>query len=318
MLPYPGIPYGVAPGWCFPVFELSMFVLLALCIVHAFRRHREAIPYIVGGFLFGVLLEYMEVVGHSYIYGRFLLMAGHAPLNVPLCIGAGWAIILYTSRLFSDSFALPLWAAAALDTLLALNIDLSMDVVAYRLHMWHWFWDDTSRALTSQWFGIPYGNFNGWATVVFCYSAFSRIFERRLLKNNSGGVIRRSIVAALALLCSLGMLFATETYLYPFLRNAWGITSGIRLSLIVIALLVLAISGWRKRKTAVTNPVAITTWVPGWFHGYFAFCFFVLGFYRESHWMTMAALLNILLGMAIHLLPFRLPGHPFSWRSNAI
>ncbi len=211
MLPYPGIPYGIAPAWCFPVCEWSLFVLLALCIVHASRRHREGVPYIVGGFLFGVLLEYMEVASHSYVYGRFTVMVGHAPLDVPLCIGAGWGIILYTSRLFSDSFSLPLLSAAALDTLLALNIDLSMDVVAYRLHMWHWFWKDTNLALTSQWFGIPYGNFNGWVTVVFCYSAFSRLFERLLLRRGSGGIGRRSAIAALALVCARATLGGTET-----------------------------------------------------------------------------------------------------------
>jgi hypothetical protein len=118
VLPYPGIPYGVAPAWCFPVFEGGTFALLAVCLGCSLRRHPEAVPYIVGGFVFGVLLEYMEVLGHSYVYGRFLVMVGRPPLDVPLCIGAGWAIILYTSRLFSDALRLPMLAAAAFDTLL--------------------------------------------------------------------------------------------------------------------------------------------------------------------------------------------------------
>ncbi len=280
-----------------------MFVLLALCILHAIRRHSEAVPYIVGGFLFGVQLEYMEVVSHSYVYGRFTVMAGHAPLDVPLCIGAGWAIILYTARLFSDPLSLPLLSAAALDTLLALNIDLSMDVVAYRLHMWHWFWQDANVALTSQWFGIPYGNFNGWVTVVFCYSTFSRVLENRLLRRHPAAFGKRSIVAALALLCSLATLFATENYLYPFLIRYLGITSGIRLSLIIVMLLALVASRWRKRNRIPASLPPIANLVPFWFHCFFAFCFFVLGFYRENPWMTAAALVNILVGVAIHLVP---------------
>jgi uncharacterized membrane protein len=304
VLPYPGIPYGTAPAWCFPVFEASMFLLLALCFEHAYRRHREAVPYIVGGFGFGVLLEYMEVVTHSYTYGHFFLMVGSAPLNVPLCIGAGWGIILYTARLFSDALRLPLLAAAAFDTLLALNIDLSMDVVAYRLHMWHWYWKDTSLSLTSQWFGIPYGNFNGWITVVFCYSAFSRIFERSMARLDPGSIAMRSFITLLALLCSLATLFGTENYLYPFLIRYFGMTSGIRLSLIVIALLVLLAFDWRKRSLPMTSLPPIALWVPCWFHLFFAFCFFALGFYRESRWMTFAALVNILIGFAIHLAPY--------------
>ena len=304
MLPFPGIPYGTAPGWCFPVFEASMFGLLALCLEHAYRRHREALPYIVGGFGFGVLLEYMEVISHSYIYGHFFLMVGSAPLNIPLCIGAGWGIILYTARLFSDALRLPLLAAAAFDALLALNIDLSMDVVAYRLHMWHWFWTDTSQSLTSQWFGIPYGNFNGWITVVFCYSAFSRTFERLMARFHLGNITKRSFIALLALVFSLATLFGTENYLYPFLIQHFGITSGIRLSLIVISLLLILAFGWRKLSFPMTLLPPIAVWVPCWFHLFFAFCFFALGFYRESRWMMFAAMANILIGFAIHLAPY--------------
>jgi Carotenoid biosynthesis protein len=305
MPPYPGIPYGMAPPWCFPVSEAMMFVLLALCLGHAYRRQREAIPYIVGGFGFGVLLEYMEVVSHSYTYGHFFLMVGRAPLNVPLSIGAGWAIILYTARLFSDALRLPLQAAAAFDTLLALNIDLSMDVVAYRLHMWHWYWKDPSLSLTSQWFGIPYGNFNGWITVVFCYSAFSRIFERVVVRPRLGNITRRSFTAILALLSSLAALFATENYLYPFLIRYFGITSGIRLILIVIALVVLIVFNWRKLSLPMISVPPIALWVPCWFHLFFGFCFFALGFYRENRWMTFATVVNLLIGFAIHLAPYR-------------
>jgi Carotenoid biosynthesis protein len=273
---------------------------LALCLGHALRRQPEGVPYIVGGFVFGVLLEYMEVLSHSYVYGRFFLMVGRAPLNVPLCIGAGWAIILYASRLLSDAWRLPLAAAAAFDTLLALNIDLSMDVVAYRLHMWHWFWNEPQVALSAQWFGIPYGNFNGWVTVVFCYSAFSRIFERSLTRRDPKNVKKRGYVAVLALLCSLATLFGTENFLYPFLIQYLGITSGIRLSLLVLMLLVLAGFGWRRRRLPTAPFPSIALWVPAWFHIFFVFCLFTLGFYHENRWMTSAALVNLFLGIAIH------------------
>jgi hypothetical protein len=312
VLPYPGIPYGVAPAWCFPVFEGGTFALLAICLGYSLQRRPLFVPYIVGGFVFGVLLEYMEVLDHSYIYGRFFVMVGRPPLNVPLCIGAGWAIILYTSRLFSDALRLPMLAAAAFDTLLALNIDLSMDVAAYRLHMWHWFWKDTDSALTSQWFGIPYGNFNGWVTVVFCYSAFSRMFERTLTRREPGYVGKRSLVAMLALLCSLATLFGTESYLYPFLIHSIGMTSGIRLSLIVMILLALVGLGWRRRCLPSAPLPSIALWVPCWFHGFFLFCFFALGFFHENRWMTSAALANLFLGIAIHLTPYRVGTQPES------
>lgn len=154
---YPGMPYGAAPAWCFPVFEFSMYVLFLICLAYAWKQGKRDVFYLIGGLLFGLLLEYMEVVMGSYTYGRFMVMFGNAPMDIPLCIGVGWGIIMYTARLFTDRLQLTLWVCAALDTLLALNIDLSMDTVAYRMHMWHWNWQGTGlNPLTAQWFGIPY------------------------------------------------------------------------------------------------------------------------------------------------------------------
>lgn len=179
-LPWPGLPYAAAPAWSFAILEWNLFLLLMVCAADALRKQRlDLLAYLIGGSCFGLVLEYLEVLGHSYTYGPFQWMLGHPPYNIPVCIGAGWGIILYTSRLYSDSLGLPLAAAAAMNTLLALNVDVSMDVVAYRLHMWHWNWSGTGLdPLHAQWFGIPHGNFVGWATVVFCYSAFSRLYEQ--------------------------------------------------------------------------------------------------------------------------------------------
>src|SRR5580704_11498549 len=109
MLPFSGIPYGFAPAWCFPFVEGSVYVLFALCIVHAVRR--GGLIYLLGGFVFGVLLEYFEVVTDSYTYGHFHIMFGSAPHDLPVWIGAAWGIIMYTARLFSDYLHLPLLGA---------------------------------------------------------------------------------------------------------------------------------------------------------------------------------------------------------------
>ena len=305
MFPYPGIPYGVAPAWCFPLMEGSMLLLAVLCLVHAVRSPRRgAVPYLLGGFAFGLVLEYIEVLTGSYTYGRFHLMLGHAPLDIPVCIGAGWAIILYSSRLFSDALGLPMLGAAALDTLLALNIDLSMDVVAYRLHMWHWYWDGTGlNPLTAQWFGIPYGNFVGWITVVFCYSGFSRLFEARIgRKAAPAGAWRFPLIAVLALVCSQAVLFSLESFAYPAL-NRIAFTSGKRLLFDSAVLLVLAAEGWRKRTREPRPMPALARWVPCWLHLLFFTCFLALGFFRENRAMTTVAMANFAVGFVLHLVP---------------
>lgn len=305
MPPFPGMPYGPAPGWCSPAMELMVYTLLILCLAHAVKRGTGGVLYLSGGFVFGLILEYFEVLSHSYTYGRFYLMLGHAPLDIPLCIGAGWAVILYTSRLFSDAMRLPMLGAAALDTLLALNIDLSMDVVAYRLHMWHWHWEQAHLdPLHAQWFGIPYGNFVGWATVVFCYSLFSRLFERRLARERTS-FARFAAAAILALLASQAALVLSEVYVFNWMNRHLGITSALRLGLIVATLLIMAIAGWRKREQPPLAIPRIATWIPCWFHVFFLACFFGFGFYHENRWMTLIACTNVTLGFAIHLLPLR-------------
>ncbi|MFT4113412.1 carotenoid biosynthesis protein [Silvibacterium sp.] len=302
---FPGMPYGSAPRWAFAIAEICMLLLMVLCAVHAVRsKRRGALSYLLGGFLFGLALEYIEVLSGSYTYGRFHLMLGHAPKDIPICIGAGWGIILYTARLYSDALRLRPFAAAALDTLLALNIDLSMDVVAYRLHMWHWYWNGTGLdPLRAQWFGIPYGNFVGWATVVFCYSLYSRLWERRITQKP--GAWRGPVVAVLALVCAQATLFVTETWIWDFLHRHAGLTSGPRLLLIVLAMATLIAWGWKRRESAMQPMDGIALWVPCWFHLYFFFCFAWFHFFRENRWMTAAAAANIVLGIGMHLLPLR-------------
>lgn len=302
-LPFPELPYGAAPVWCFPLVELSIFALFLVCFRHAFLRGRRAMAYLLGGLLFGLLLEYFEVVTHSYTYGRFWLTIGRSPMDVPVWVGCAWGIIMYTARLFSDGVGLPLISSAALDTLLALNLDLSIDVVAYRLHMWHWYWNGTGlNPLRAQWFGIPYGNFIGWITVVFCYSAFSRGLERWVLRKGSSA-LRVILVAAASLACSLGVLVITETFVFPFVARFMGLTSGRRLILLSIILLALVVRRWpgKRGSREVTDPLA--QWVPLWFHLVFVGFFIYFGFYRENRWMVVAALVNVLLGLAIHAVP---------------
>ena len=146
-------------------------------------------------------------------------MLGRAPLDIPVSVGLAWGIILYTARLFSDGLRLPWVAAAALDTLLALNIDLTMDVIAYRMHMWHWDWTRTGLdPLKAEWFGVPYANFVGWISVVFFYSFFSRLYERTIFRRPNAW--RFPAVAVLALISAQVELLVTEDFIFHWLNAA--------------------------------------------------------------------------------------------------
>src|ERR1700712_2816973 len=210
MPPFSPIPYAQAPAYCFPIMEICMYILFILCLVHAVKQGIRHISYLLGGLLFGLILEYVNVISNmGYTYGKFIVMFGHAPADIPVCVGIGWSIIMYAARIYSDNLRLPLWSSAAIDTLLAISIDLSMDAVAYRLHMWNWNWSNTGlNPLTADWFGVPFGNFFGWLMVVFFYSSISRLLERSFSRRGKIGGIKFALVPILAVLFSQVLLYA--------------------------------------------------------------------------------------------------------------
>jgi uncharacterized membrane protein len=151
----------------FIAFELIIYALFFLCLLHAWRSGSAVVWQLIAGVLFGILLEFGTIQQlHSYSYGRFLIMLG----DVPLPIGVAWGCIVYSARLFSEASSLPNWARPVLDGLFALNIDLSMDTIAIRLGFWNW-----AINTNSQFFGVPYANFWAWFWVVASFSAGLRL-----------------------------------------------------------------------------------------------------------------------------------------------
>lgn len=302
MPPTTTLPYGEAPVWCFPAFEFSMYLLFALCLLHAVKKDIGKLSYLIGGLLFGLLLEYVNVnADMGYVYGGFAVMFGKAPLNIPLCVGVGWGIIIYTARLFTDGLRLPLWASVCLDALLALSIDASMDAVAYRLHMWTWNWQDSGlNSLTAEWFGIPYGNFSGWLYVVFYYSLFNRLLERWLTGNGKAVGIKQAVIPLLSVLLSQAGLWVTMVNIGGFLRQH-GVTDGIRLLCTLLLLGAVVAINWRKRRTGFSSPPAVAWLVPLWFHFYFFAGLFTGGFYKETIWLLVAGTVSLLLGVGLHV-----------------
>ena len=296
-LPYQDMPYGWPPAICYPLTEICMYILFLLCFLHAWKKGVGDLAYFLGGFGFGLLLEYVNVKANAgYKYGQFWFMLGQAPDNIPVCIGTGWGVIIYTSRLISDSRGLPLWAAPAFDALLALSIDLSMDVVAYRLHMWHWNWETTQGpafALTGQWFGIPYGNFFGWLCVVFFYSLFARSLE----KVRSSSKCWKGIIPLLSILISQAALWITLFPMSTWLKDNFGILSREKLIFLLLLFPILSVAGFRKRKLALP---AITWLVPAWFHLYFFSWLFIGGFATENTLMTACCVASLTLGIVVH------------------
>ena len=230
--------------------EIIVLVLLIVCLRHAWRSSPEDMLRLVVGVLFGLLLELATIWQlKAYSYGSFLIMLS----DVPLAIGIGWGVIIYSAKLFSDATNLPDSLRPVLDGLLALNIDLAMDAVAIRLGMWDW-----GLGLHSQYFGVPYANFWAWFWVVVIFSA-----AMRLLTAQARGFWRWLAPFGALIIGLAGVLGANAFIVYIVPHQFYELTIGFPL----VSTLVLILM--HRPKLVGRPPAPPAFWVPFGFHAYF-------------------------------------------------
>jgi len=269
------------PNGYFLSFEFIGYVLLALCARHAWHKGPGHLAGLLAGVLFGVLLELATIAQlQAYEYGRFLVMVG----DVPLCIGVGWGVILYSARVMSDAAAMPEWARPVLDALLALNIDLAMDAIAIRLGFWDW-----GFGFQGEYFGVPYANFWAWFWVVASFSAGLRAFGRL-----PGAPGRWLAPAGAVVVGVLGVLATNAFIVYavpPGLRR-WVVT----FTLLAALILVLAV---RPRLGARPVP-ALALWVPLVLHLYFLIAGLVSGVILQPPFLLVVSVAMLASAAVLH------------------
>ncbi len=149
------------------VFEFGMLALFALCIVDALRKGKKRTFELAAAAIAGLTLEVLAVLylGIYQYTGGFWVQI----MDVPICIGLGWGIVVYISMSISDNLGLGKGLRPVFDGLLGLNIDLAMDVVAIRMGLWSWDF--------GGFFGVPYLNYIVWFIFVFICSISIRYFR---------------------------------------------------------------------------------------------------------------------------------------------
>jgi Carotenoid biosynthesis protein len=285
------------------VFELLAYAMLGLCAWHALHQgplSRARLIELGTGVLYGLTLETLTILQlHAYQYGHFLIMFG----PVPLAVGVGWGIILYSAMAFADILAFPSWAAPALVGLLGLNIDLTMDAVAIRLHMWQWL----GLTYNQQWFGVPYGNFYAWFIVLCSASALLWLVRPLTAQLNW-----RAPLAALGALLSSAVILVLLDELLVLYDHHGGIAWLPVMIVVTGALVVVGWGVWARRSSArpvaVENPVStfVPIVVPLYFHLFFLIMLFVA---------NIAAHLPALVGISLAMLAVSLASHStLVWR----
>lgn len=149
--------------------EICITVLFILCVFHSLKRGKNYLLELIIITFYGFLLEIFGLtISSSYSYGDFTVK----PLGSPIAVALGWGVIIYVSMATVDRFEVVKKVRPFLVTLLALNVDLSMEAIAHREGFWTW------AGTNGFWFGIPASNFMAWFVVVFSYSYFIYYFRK--------------------------------------------------------------------------------------------------------------------------------------------
>jgi hypothetical protein len=267
------------PNVYFLLFELIVYIQLALCLTHAWKHGTANLLRLFAGIVFGVSLELATIRQlNAYEYGRFLVMI----LDVPLCIGIAWSCILYSVMEFSNGSSLPYFARPVLDGLLALNIDLALDAVAIRFGFWDW-----GQGFEFHYFGVPYANFWAWFWVIFFFSLGYRLFARR--KDWVGIWISPLLGLFIGLAGVLGTN-ALITFVIPWALHAWAVFLTLTLALFLVLVL--------RPRIHLTPVPSLVFWVPFLTHAYILLAGLISGTILDPPfllWMGMGMFMAALL-----------------------
>lgn len=251
---------------------------------------------------FALILEYLSIKTYdAYQYSPdFILQFGRRPDNVPIVIALAWAIIIGTSMKISDSTKIHQKARPYLDTLLALTIDLSMDVIAIRIEkgLWNWKIELSNTISFDSFIGVRYGNFIGWFFIVLIFSMMIRFGRERFWLSD------RSYLQYLAVVPFLAFV--------PFYICFESIQQGKRIfnfpayfMVVVLFLVIFALYNVRKgyNNLAVSQPsklfsVEIIAFYS--FHLFFLVALFGLGIYLIAPLIILPSIVAILLHFYAH------------------
>lgn len=210
--------------------RVSEFVNLgcfALVLGWAIKRKQWFDCFVLGSTaLFGILLEFGSILAYDYYRynGDFLLQIGQPPVNVPVCIGVGWAMILYAIMGLAEHLHVePKFQPFFNATFAVLMVDAILDVVAVRFDGGFWTWDYAleNGISASTYFGIPYSNFYGWWWVIFLFSGAIQLARHLYARSTrKGGVF--FLVAPFLTYLPLYLMLSFRFWSYDLLVT-WGV-----------------------------------------------------------------------------------------------
>ena len=220
----------------------------------------------------------------SYIYGDFLLTVMGAPVSIAL----GWGVIIYTSMVTAERLGVARKIRPYLVALLALNIDLSMDIIAIREGFWSW-------SLNGYWYGVPAGNLVGWFIVAFSFSYFIYYFrENQKLK------LIYPIICMILSLIILTIIELIEIYfLWPIIIEYMPYFVVV-VFILGFSLIYVLLNKGQLKKDNEFDWIVVS--IPACFHGLFLTLLLIGDYKTPSH--ILISLSMLIVGIYVYLLPY--------------
>jgi len=255
------------------IFEFGMLLLFILCIVDAARKGRRRVIELIGASVAGLVLEVLAVIflGLYWYSDSFVL----AVMGAPVCIGLGWGIVVYLSMSITDNLGLDIRLRPLLDGIIALNVDLAMDVVAIRVDFWQWEF--------GSFFGVPYFNYLVWFLFVYACSATIRWSRTGGPEDFKEASIPQKVL--MALVGAIDNLF----------RRSWK----------TVSILLLFWRGSASKELTTVSPGGfepLTFIILSLIHIYFLVVL-VANRWFGIPWLLVISIAMLLIGIVLHLLP---------------
>lgn len=286
----------------FIVFEVGIFILGLICLIHAWRQERYLAAMMVAAVVYTFLAEFFETTQGQYLNGPFFMTLAGVPIVSPVA----WSIMFYAIMKTSDRLGLPWQLRSLLDGLLILTITLSMDPIASTCNacgnsiatsagLGFWIWQ-----IPGEWFNVPLEDFAGDFILFIVFTFFVRLGRRWLPPGNNRSWGNLAIPFLAILLSFPGILILLQTYLWL----TRFIPDYIVLPLILAAsALAVFRLGPRLRQDNLVDPVVLA--VPLFLHLFFLGALLLTGIYRLRPELLLLWLVIFMLSAVLFTWPYR-------------
>jgi len=302
-----------------PYFHLFEFgaIFAFLSMIFKERKNKDTFEILILALLYGIVLEVADVhLSQSYFYSKSFIFQIY---DIPIAIGAGWAIIYYVAEKTARIYNLKWWQNPFFMAVIALSIDLAIDAVAIRLGFWSW-----RISLNEEWFGVPYDNLFGWMAVIWTFSLLINLSKQKFLGAKISRLTRYSSAVISPFLLSLQItiyvalsavlsgkftfseifeFYRQKDFSYAYYPEVQSQKAYFFFAAVFAMVLYLAKAIYHNKEKTITKVDRFSFVLPILIHFFFLISVFTTGIYKQLPILVIISLSMLAFHFAVSLFP---------------